>query len=219
MPNWCYTAFTVTGPDEDIARFREAVRGSDDSGETPFDFDRVIPMPSELLETTADFGTAYEVYYGDAERILERPWVKKIGIGTVEQLQEHFDADPKHRATAEQYKANTEKYGVPTWYEWRCAHWGTKWNACDAEVTDNGDGSLNVRFDTAWSFPFPIFEKLVPDFPTLDFEGSAYEPNVGFYITFEGRYGKFECEDDEEAREAAAAELEEEEKESLEMTV
>jgi hypothetical protein len=58
MPNWCYTAFTVTGPDEDIARFREGVHGSDDSGETPFDFDRLIPMPSELLDTTADFGTA-----------------------------------------------------------------------------------------------------------------------------------------------------------------
>ena len=84
MPNWCYTDFTVSGPTEEVTRFREAVRGSDDSGETPFDFDRVIPMPSELLETTGDFGTAYQVYYGDAERILERPWVKKIGIGTVE---------------------------------------------------------------------------------------------------------------------------------------
>jgi hypothetical protein len=43
--------------------FAEVVRGSDDSGEIPFDFDRVIPMPSELLETIDDAGAAYDVYY------------------------------------------------------------------------------------------------------------------------------------------------------------
>jgi hypothetical protein len=218
MPSWCYTDFTVSGPTEEVTRFREAVRGSDDSGETPFDFDRVIPMPSELLETINDAGTAYDVYYGNAEPMLSYPWVKDLGISTVEALREHFDADPKHRATAEQWKANIDRYGAPTCYEWRCEHWDTKWNACYAEVTENGDGSLHVQFDTAWSFAFPIFEKLVVEFPSLVFEGSAYEPNVDFYITFEGRNGKFACEDDEEAREAAAAELEEEEKESLEMT-
>jgi hypothetical protein len=174
-------------------------------------------MPSELLDTTADFGTAYEVYYGDAERILERPWVKDLGIETVEKLHEHFDADPKHRATADQHKANMEKYGARSWYEWSIQHWGTKWNACDPEVTDNGDSSLHVKFDTAWDFPFPIFEKLVTDFPTLDFEGSAYEPNTEFYINFEGRNGEFTCEEDDDAREAVAAELEEED-ESLELT-
>jgi hypothetical protein len=73
MPNWCYTDFTVSGPTEEVTRFREAVRGSDDSGETPFDFDRVIPMPSELLETINDAGTAYDVYYGNAEPMLSYP--------------------------------------------------------------------------------------------------------------------------------------------------
>ena len=218
MPNWCYTDFTVSGPTEEVTRFREAVRGSDNSGETPFDFDRVIPMPSELLETINDAGTAYDVYYSNAEPMLSYPWVKALGISTVEALREHFDADPERRATADKWKANIEKYGAPTWYEWRCTHWDTKWNASYAEVTENGDGSVHVQFDTAWTFPFPIFEKLMVDFPTLVFEGSACEPNVDFYITFEGRNGKFACEDDEEAREAAAAGLEEEEKESLEMT-
>jgi hypothetical protein len=71
MPNWCYIDFTVSGPAEEISRFREAVRGVDDSGENPFDFARMIPMPLELHDTTADFGTAYDVYYGDAEPMLE----------------------------------------------------------------------------------------------------------------------------------------------------
>ena len=220
MPNWCYTDFTVSGPTEEVTRFREAVRGSADSGETPFDFNRMIPMPSELLETKADAGVAYDVYYGDAEPMLSSPWVKDLGIETVEQLREHFDAHPEFRATAAQHKANIENYGAPTWYEWSIQHWGTKWNACDPEVTDNGDSRLHVKFDTAWDFPFPIFEKLVADFPTLNFEGSAYEPNCDFYIEFEGCNGGFVCQDDDDARQAAAvAEIEDEdEDERFEVT-
>lgn len=119
--------------------------------------------------------------------------------------------------STDQWKANIEKYGAPTWYEWRCEHWGTKWNACDAEVRDNGDASLHVKFDTAWSFPLPIFKKLVVDFPTLTFEGSAEEPNMEIFIRFEARSGEFAWEEDREAREAAAAALEEE-KDRLEVT-
>ena len=210
MPNWCYTHFTVSGPIEDITRFREAVRGTEDDVATLFDFNRLIPTPSELLETIANAGLAYDVYYGDAEPILAYPWVIDLGIETVDQLREHFDAEPQRRATADAWKANVEKYGAPTWYEWRCEHWGTKWNARDGEVTDIGDGSLRVQFDTAWSFPFPIFETVVSAFPQLLFEGSAYEPGCDFYIKFEGRNGEFACEDDDEARKAAAAGYEEE---------
>jgi hypothetical protein len=100
MPNWCCTDFIVSGPPEDIARFREAVRGCDGDKEIPFDFNRLDPLPPELRDTVQDFGAAYTVYYGDAKSVLEYPWVKRLEIETVEQLREHFDADPKHRATA-----------------------------------------------------------------------------------------------------------------------
>jgi hypothetical protein len=179
-------------------RFREAVRGYDDGKEIPFDFDRLIPMPSELVDTTTDFGVAYDVYYGDAERILEFFWVKDLGIETVEQLREYFDANPRHRAMAEQWKSNIEKYGAPSWYEWRCENWDTKWNAADPEVTDIGDGSLHVSFYMVWNFPFPILKKLVAEFPTLVIKGSAEEPNMEIYITFGGRNGEFTWQDDDE---------------------
>jgi hypothetical protein len=218
MPNWCCTDFYVSGSTEDIARFREAVRGCDGDKEIPFDFNRLDPMPSELRDTVADFGIAYTVYHGDAEPILEYPWVKRLEIATVEQLREHFDVDPKNRATADEWKANIEKYGAPTWYEWSYQHWRTKWNGCDSEITDNDVGSLHVQFDTAWTFPFPIFEKLVAAFPALDFEGSAEEPNMEIFITFEGRNGKFSWEEDQEAREAWDAAMLEDENESTEVT-
>jgi hypothetical protein len=183
--------------------------------EIPFDFNRLDAMPLELRDTVQDFGTAYTVYYGDAKSVLEYPWVKRLEIATVEQLREHFDADPKHRATADEWVSNIEKYGAPNWYEWRCQHWGTKWNACDAEVTDNGDGSLHVQFDHG--FPSRP-RKAGGDFPTLNFEGAAEEPGMEIFITFEGRKGKFTWGEDQEAREAWDAAMLEDENESTEVT-
>ena len=82
----------------------------------------------------------------------------------------------------------------------------------DFEVGDNGDGSIHVNFETAWDFPFPIFQKLVAEFPTLTFEGSAQEPNMEMFIRFEGRNDELTYDDDEDARaEAAAAYAEEDE--------
>ena len=88
-------------------------------------------------------------------------------------------------------------------------------NWCYTDFTVSGPigrGSLHVQFDTAWSFPLPIFETIVSAFPQVLFEGSAYEPNCDFYIKFKGCNREFACEDDDEARKAAAAEYEEEDK-------
>jgi hypothetical protein len=58
------------------------------------------------------------------------------------------------------------------------------------------------------------------DFPTLDFEGSAEEPNMGIFITFNGRNGEFDWEEDEAACEECTAGFEEDERdEILELTV
>jgi hypothetical protein len=207
MPNWCYIDFTVSGRSQDISRFREAVRGGE-KGEIPFDFNRLgaaPPVPTELSNTINDGGVAFAVYYGDAESVLRCRWVQNLGIASVEQLREHFDADPKHRATADLWRANIEKYGVPTLCEWRSLHWGTDRNAFDADIAENGAGSLRVTFETAWDFPTPIFEKLVAEFPTLIFEGSAEEPNTEMYISFRGCNGEFRWQEDHDALKAAAA--------------
>ena len=69
MAIWCYTDFTVCGPAEDISRFRGTVCGSNNADETAFYFDRLIPMPPNLSGIFANFGTVYDVYYGNAEAI------------------------------------------------------------------------------------------------------------------------------------------------------
>lgn len=41
-------------------------------------------------------------------------------------------------------------------YDWHCNHWGTKWNAYNQSVESN----TSISFDTAWSIPEPILQKL-----------------------------------------------------------
>lgn len=41
------------------------------------------------------------------------------------------------------------------WYYWNRENWGTKWNAYSTERDGN-----EIKFDTAWSTPYPVMEKL-----------------------------------------------------------
>ena len=45
------------------------------------------------------------------------------------------------------------------WYDWNCEHWGTKWDACEPDEFWDND-SLELKFNTAWSQPEPIFEAI-----------------------------------------------------------
>ena len=55
--------------------------------------------------------------------------------------------------------ANKDKYGHTDWYDWRCEKWGTKWDVRDIEYYDGGD-CIELRFETAWSPPIPIYEEM-----------------------------------------------------------
>lgn len=76
------------------------------------------------------------------------------------------------------YFDNLQKYGATDWYVWRCDSWGTKWNASDTrkEVVENG---VILTFDTAWSMPQPIFERLAAMFPDLDLSGCWADEDLG----------------------------------------
>jgi hypothetical protein len=53
--------------------------------------------------------------------------------------------------------------GEPTsgWYDWRLQHWGTKWDIYNATCERMDANTLVMSFDTAWSPPIPVFDKLV----------------------------------------------------------
>ena len=64
--------------------------------------------------------------------------------------------------TLEEYRA---KYPDGDWYKWSINNWGTKWNACHCSWTPPAEGEPYgiLTFDTAWSLPLPIFNKLYED--------------------------------------------------------
>lgn len=65
---------------------------------------------------------------------------------------------------------------------WAIEHWGVKWNALDLSIHDRGSERFQFQFSTAWSFPQPVFDALSEEFPTLVFDGSAYEETDAFTL-------------------------------------
>jgi hypothetical protein len=66
--------------------------------------------------------------------------------------------------------ANGEKTGDTeyNWYNFNVREWGTKWDAREAELTEEHETCLRYKFDTAWSPPTPVIEKLAQQNPNLN---------------------------------------------------
>lgn len=68
----------------------------------------------------------------------------------------------------------------PDFEGWAQEHWGTKWDAQNLTVRPGTPGFCGFQFDTAWTFPLPVFQALAKEFPTLVFSGSAIEDNDAY---------------------------------------
>ena len=70
------------------------------------------------------------------------------------------------------------------WYMWCVNNWGTKWDAGDVDIEYNDAEILELEFDTAWSPPEGIMEKLREKYPELSFQCFYDEPGMeaaGYY--------------------------------------
>lgn len=65
------------------------------------------------------------------------------------------------------------------WYEWSISNWGTKWNAYGYEKDMDYSGCDSLRFQTAWSAPHPVLEKLTEIFPDIEFEHEWADEDIG----------------------------------------
>lgn len=124
MPNWCHNYMEITGPADEITRFKQFCLGAVFKGEPEqIDFNKIVPMPEDLKNQ--------ELSHPRPER---------------------------------------------NWYDWACDHWGTKWNACHYHVGRDEPGLYECGFDTAWSPPVPIWEKIGEMFSKLTFVLGGSEP-------------------------------------------
>lgn len=160
MPNWVYNEVRIAGDRELLEEVRVFLRG--DEGE--FDFNKLIPEPKELLQFDSPLGRDEVIKYVATHISLKNAPFP--------------DSDLEE---AKQALSNVRKYGARDWYDWRCDHWGTKWNTDNAE-SEFVNGELVYHFATAWSLAEPILQALFNKYPTLDFVWEFHEESECTYL-------------------------------------
>ena len=69
---------------------------------------------------------------------------------------------------------------MPAWYNWRVAHWGTKWDVDTVNVDEDGGESFGTAYNTAWA-PNEAFIKYASEkYPNLKFRLTFEEPGMAF---------------------------------------
>lgn len=173
------------------------------------DFNKLIPMPESL--NIEDGSLEYLALDAINRKLNARMYSRMFKPGQValflsnDQYEERVKCSGKTEQQlielGLQYITNVVKYNAPTWYDWCCDNWGTKWNAyCDDVIDDD-----TISFETAWSAPLPILLKLSETYPELVIEHRWADENVGyntghvFYQNGKISSGGFKTDDSAEA--------------------
>lgn len=190
MPNDCYGSVTFhTNNPEELDAILNAIHGTEDGEKLIFDFNNIIPMPKDLdIVCSGCKEIAFVAYICDGQKISRDEYYQRAQSSRLKRLvyeqlttkavlkdyqntaysrfiETEETKIPELLNTASKLLANIQRYGSPTWYEWRCENWGTKWNCYDIQI--EGD---NVSFYTAWSPCSPIVKQLSVMFPDVIFE-------------------------------------------------
>jgi len=196
MPNHVTTRCTVTGNPEEIKSFMVTmfVTENNESGVpcTQFDFNKAIPMPKILRETISGSiseegaqllcivetkgkfpHTLHDIRIERMAKSIEMPEASLYEIAVA-----YLEKNPDVRRAGERYLEAIALTGYKDWYDWSIAYWGTKWNSYDYRVESLKP--FEFCFDTAWSFPVQVFERL-----------AGMYPNVHFYCRCYDKFGNF----------------------------
>jgi len=101
------------------------------------------------------------------------------------------DDSPEQIELEAKVKANEEKHGYATWYDFCINEWGTKWDVggSDAIINEGHFNNLTMSFDSAWAPPINAYIAL----EQLGFQVRAYyyEPGMQFCGIFEDGYDEY----------------------------
>lgn len=165
MPNFCVNVVTF-GSKADLQKaLTFSSKGRQGEDDYILDLDKLIPMPKSLdivSGSTSDSSYGAYCYLAgkdtpERKRFLSTYENNKEPGETVEQFLARVDGDEfmPSLALGKQIAENLRLYGVPTWFEWRIEHWGTKWNTWGGALLEDG-----IVFYTAWSCPVPALLEL-----------------------------------------------------------
>ena len=188
MPNHVVNHISLQGDPERIRSMLEAIK-SDELGIGSVDFNKIIPMPESLdieagsrtdrgLQAYRDFIDVYTFArsINDTAKALENIPAESEEVF----LRQRTDIRRDEWELGKTAWHNIREYGAPTWYDWCISNWGTKWNAYgyDENGVDYHDGD-SLCFQTAWSAPHPILEKLTEMFPEIELEHEWADEDIG----------------------------------------
>lgn len=163
MPNWCCNVLNVSGPEAEMIKFADKFENK------MFSLNAHHPLPKQLEGVHEGYTTI------DGKEVTR--WRSEDGVDVP------MDVENLLKET-----------GHSGWYSWCCANWGTKWDVRgdDIEVVLNsqeGESSMHITFDTAWSPPVEWVEKVSADYPELLFELCYAEGGMGFWGVVEYKAG------------------------------
>jgi len=170
MPNWCMNKLNISGPSEDIQKFKVTANGPVQSyhnylthagnAEWPIHDDvRVKALAESLPEPGESSVFSFHALYPVPNEVRQLP----------------YDCN-QARKVAEQI-GRVCAYGG---YTWESQHWGCKWGASEPDLQCEEDSFLSYAFDTPWGPPMEFLKKVSGDWPTLSFEVEYEEPGMGF---------------------------------------
>lgn len=175
MPNHVSTILTAPKEVLDSLKLSDAVE---------VDFNTVIPFPEKLSKVTAEVQTVRT--QAEADKINAERNARDAALPEEMRKFMGYDGPRIHALTDEQALILIREYGALNWYEWDLGHWGTKWNAYDAERLSDTE----VRFDTAWAHPEKVLIALSKKFPqatvTVKYADEDLGSNLGSYILQNG---------------------------------
>lgn len=164
MPNWVRNKITFYGPQNGIDELKEFVS----TGVSLFDFNQICPMPISLNNIPAE----EEVQ----ECAIACFKARENDLNTCDEYEKRaYGFDFQELVSfGKTYEENVMLYGFRDWYHWRLSNWGTKWNSVDASWEGN-----ECTFDTAWSIPQQIYERLARTFPYIMFDVLFADEDLG----------------------------------------
>ena len=188
MPNNVTTRCKVIGPDEEIQRFKDIFAGTQ-----IMDFNRIIPMPDCLKQvgesSNSQQAESLVIIASRRGYTLDKTLTNDVfdfidgirkgqNLSNYELANRYLKEHPDVEAIGKQRLKNIVDHGFPTWYGWALKNWGTKWNAYNfAHISED---PYEFIFDTAWTFPEPIFVKLAELYPELTFSCACFDEGGGF---------------------------------------
>ena len=205
MPNHIQSNLKFICDEERLREILEAIKyessdESEDIGYGTIDFQKIMPMPEDLdIESGSLTNRCVELYltsinpdasYFGTDKMEKSEFenlVSRLKVGDVQRY--NYSLSPSELDERLKYSKNTEEnikygkqvvnnilnYGVPTWYEWRIANWGTKWNS----YSNFYEGGSILNFQTAWNAPKPVLLKLSEMYPDVTMELEYADEDIG----------------------------------------